>query len=156
MRSCYKTKRSKRNTNLNFCCDCVKQSDKFAQICRETGHIDCTTIMQLLKLYCLFVNFLLKQHSTDVALYLPDMVPCDLFSFSKLRCKLKPGNFASVDKIKSEFLKTLRQPKNQVTKLTLGWINEWILLQRRYRLCELTDQNFFRGTNIFVIFCRHF
>ena len=59
---CHKVVRSKRNTTLKLCADCVEQFSENAQNCGKTNHGFCTMITYQLTHRCLCVSLCQKQN----------------------------------------------------------------------------------------------
>ena len=127
MNSCNELKRSIRSTTYKFNAVCVKQSQKNARICGKAIHGFCTTIMHLLTLHCLFVNFGQKQYcNIPQPPYSPDIAPCDFFLFPKIKRTLKGRRFTAIDDIKSASLKELKAiPKIDFNKCFEDWKKRW-------------------------------
>ena len=115
------------------------------EICGKTIHGFCTTIMHLLILHCLFVNFWPKQYYNDAQPpYSADMAPCDFFLFPKIKRTLKGRRFTAIDDIKSASLKELKAiPKIEFEKCFEDW-------KMRWHKCIISNGDCFEGDNINV------
>ena len=69
-------------------------------------------------------NFLAKNNTVIMPQppYLPDLDPCDFFLFPRLKRPMKGRRFATIEEIKTELLKELKDiPKSAYQKCFVDW-----------------------------------
>ena len=78
--------------------------------------------------------------------YLPDLAPCDVWLFPKMKATLKGTHFASVEEIKTAVTRQLRDLKEEdFTECFQGW-------QRRMNKCIYTEGDYFEGDEKLFVF----
>ena len=89
-------------------------------------------------------NFLAKNNTEIMPQppYSPDLAPCDLFLFPRLKRTMKGRRFATIDEIKTESLRELKDiPKNAYQKCFEDW-------KKRWHKCIISERDHFEGNNI--------
>ena len=75
--------------------------------------------------------------------YSPDMAPCNLFLFPKIKRTLKGRRSTAIVDIKSASLKKLAIPKIELEKCFEDW-------KKRWHKCIISNGDYFEGDNINV------
>ena len=89
-------------------------------------------------------NFLAKNNTLIMPQppYSPDLAPCDFFLFPRLKRPMKRRRFATIEEIKTESLKKLKDiPKSAYEKCFEEWKKRW----HKYIISE---GDYFEGDNI--------
>ena len=75
-------------------------------------------------------------------LYSPDLSPCDFFLFSRLKRPMKGRRFATIEEIKTESLRELKDiPKSAYHKCFEDW-------KKRWHKCIIFEEGYLEGDNI--------
>ena len=89
-------------------------------------------------------NFLAKNNTVIMPqpLYSPDLAPCDFFLFPILKKPMKGRRFATIEEIKTEWLRELKDiPKSAYQKCFEDWKKHW-------HKCIISERDYFEGDNI--------
>ena len=89
-------------------------------------------------------NFLAKNNTVIMPQppYSPDLAPCDFFLFPKLKRPMKGRRFATIEEIKTESLRELKDiPKSAYQKCFKDW-------KKRWHKCIISEGDYFEGDNI--------
>ena len=89
-------------------------------------------------------NFLAKNNTVIMPQppYSPDLAPCDFFLFPKLKRPMKGRRFATIEEIKTESLRELKDiPKSAYRKCFEDW-------KKRWHTCIISKGDYFEGDNI--------
>jgi hypothetical protein len=78
---------------------------------------------------------------TSVAVQLPDLAPCDLFLFPKLKHSLKEAQFQSIEDIQRKTTDLLSVHTNDFQKCFHAW-------KERMQHCIEAQGNYFEGDNL--------
>ena len=74
--------------------------------------------------------------------YSPDLAPCDFFLLPRVKRPMKGRRFATIEEIKSESLRDLRDiPKSAYQKCFEDW-------KKRWHKCIISEGDYFEGDNI--------
>ncbi|CAI6376783.1 unnamed protein product [Macrosiphum euphorbiae] len=91
-------------------------------------------------------NFLAKNNTVVMPQppYSPDMAPCDFFLFPKLKRPMKGRRFSSIEEIKAESLRVLKDmPKSEYQECFEDW-------KKRWHKCIISGGDYFEGDHIDV------
>lgn len=91
-------------------------------------------------------NFLAKNNTVVMPQppYSPDMAPCDFFLFPKLKRPMKGRRFSSIEEIKAESLRMLKDmPKSEYQECFEDW-------KKRWHKCIISGGDYFEGDHIGV------
>ena len=111
---------------MKLCAVRVKQYERNARDCGKTIHGFCITMTHPLTRHCLFVIFWAKNNTVIMPQqpYSPDLAPCDFFLFPRLKGSMKGRRFATIEEIKSESLRELKDiRKSAYQKCFEDWKN---------------------------------
>lgn len=89
-------------------------------------------------------SFLAKNNTVVVPQppYSPDMAPCDFFLFPKLKRPMKGRRFSSIEEIKAESLRVLKDiPKSEYQECFEDW-------KKRWHKCIISGGDYFEGDHI--------
>ena len=89
-------------------------------------------------------NFLAKNNTVIMPQppYSPDLAPCDFFLFPRLKRPMKGRRFATIEEIKTESLRELKDiPKSAYQKCFEDW-------KKRWHKCIISEGDYFEGDNI--------
>ena len=89
-------------------------------------------------------NFLAKNNTVirPQPSYSPDLSPCDFFLFPRLKRRMKEWRFATIQEIKTESLRKLKDiPKSAYQKCFEDW-------RKRWHKCIISEGDYFEGDNI--------
>ena len=89
-------------------------------------------------------NFLAKNNNVIMPQppFPPDLSPCDFFLFPRLKRPMKGRRFATIEEIKTESLRELKDmPKSAYQKCFEDW-------KKRWHECTISEGDYFEGNNI--------
>ena len=89
-------------------------------------------------------NFLAKNNTFIMPQpsYSPDLAPCDFFLFPRLKRPMKGRRFATIEEIKPESLRELKDiPQSAYEKCFEDW-------KKRWHKCIISKEDYFKGDNI--------